>query len=462
MCSTCLKRSTYIFRPEGESSSNADEPADPKARARCGQFVWPCPRQYLADAASRKSRNCLIPADLSNEEAGKMFLQALGKCNQHSNISRLHVFDEPHKKYDKETGQRARHKHFIFKFVRPFAHVRLGHLLAQGGVHGHFSFNLVGYQAYLKYCLVASAHKLAADLDKDPWHWPSHVTTPQLMQLCQQSVPQMEARNGQPGKKRTLMTFSEITDAFVEHSVQTCKDAWQLAKARKISGDETLWNTLGAQANVAGLVHKVLCAWNAENMDSGSFVAVPDFVLSSFVPLPQIHERLPWWLQGGFKEVTLILEGRGGLGKTEFACALMHACVGQVGFHFINRLDRLRDISFGPKQGLVFDEACMAERSIDDVKGLVDLSKTRDIVARNADGTIPKQTPRIFSTNWTWDRFWPKEVGTVEHNTAINRRVLWVRVNEDIRLLANSHGPARQDDDDEDEEDVFGHSREAI
>ena len=117
--------------------------------------------------------------------------------------------------------------------------------------------------------------------------------------------------------------------------------------------------------------------------------------------------------------------------------------MGQVGFHFINRLDRLRDISFGPKQGLVFDEACMAERSIDDVKGLVDLSKTRDIVARNADGTIPKQTPGIFSANWTWDRFWPKEVGTVEHNTAINRRVLWVRVNEDIRLLANSHGPVR-------------------
>ena len=156
-----------------------------------------------------------------------MFLQALAKCNQQSNISRLHVFDKPHKK---ETGQRARHKHFIFKFVRPFAHVRLGHLLAQGNVHGHFSFNLVGYQAYLKYCLVASAHKLAADLDKDPWHWPSHVTTPQLMQLCQQSVPQMEARNGQPGKKRTLMTFSEITDAF---SSILCKLAKTLGSLRK-------------------------------------------------------------------------------------------------------------------------------------------------------------------------------------------------------------------------------------
>ena len=115
-----------------------------------------------------------------------MLLQAFAKCSQLSNISQLHVFDEPHKKYDKETGHRARHKHFIFKFVRPFAHVRVGHLLAQGGVHGHFSFDSVGYQAYLKYCLVASAHNLAADLDKDPWHWPSHVTTPQLMQVCQQ------------------------------------------------------------------------------------------------------------------------------------------------------------------------------------------------------------------------------------------------------------------------------------
>ena len=61
---------------------------------------------------------------------------------------------------------------------------------------------------------------------------------------------------------------------------------------------------------------------------------------------------------------------RGGLGKTEFAFALMHARVGQSGRHVINRRGRLRDISFAPKQGLVFDES--------------DLSKTRDIVARNA------------------------------------------------------------------------------
>ena len=41
--------------------------------------------------------------------------------------------------------------------------------------------------------------------------------------------------------------------------------------------------------------------------------------------------------------------------------------------------------------------------------------------------------------------------------------VLRVRVNQNIRLLANSHGPLRQDEDeDEDEEDVFGHNREPM
>ena len=52
---------------------------------------------------------------------------------------------------------------------------------------------------------------------------------------------------------------------------------------------------------------------------------------------------------------TWILEAsrRGGLGKTKFAFALMHARVGQSGRHVINRRGRLRVISFGPKQGLV-------------------------------------------------------------------------------------------------------------
>ena len=39
-------------------------------------------------------------------------------------------------------------------------------------MHGHFSFNLVGYVAYITYCMTESAKKLSADLDPEPWSWP--------------------------------------------------------------------------------------------------------------------------------------------------------------------------------------------------------------------------------------------------------------------------------------------------
>ena len=92
----------------------------------------------------------------------------------------------------------------------------------------------------------------------------------------------------------------------------------------------------------------------------------------------------------------------------------------------MNRLDRIRDVRFDPSQGLVIDEAFLGDRSIDDAKNVVDLSKTQDIVARN-------KTPRILSTNSLRDQFWPKEVRKIQHHEAINRRVLWIEFPADIR-----------------------------
>ena len=87
-------------------------------------------------------------------------------------LVRIHVFDEPHKRYNKATQQRERHKHIIFKMKKPFAHLKVQKKLAEVGVHGHFSFNLVGYVAYITYCTTESAKKLSADLDPEPWSWP--------------------------------------------------------------------------------------------------------------------------------------------------------------------------------------------------------------------------------------------------------------------------------------------------
>ena len=145
----------------------------------------------------------------------------------------------------------------VFKVKCAFAHLRFQKELAARGVYGHFSFNLVGYVAYLRYCMCESAKKLLADTDQDPWSWPP-VAPAQLLALCKQPTPDMDARNdGAKVCKRKLMTFSEVSDAFVEASVQTEKEAWVLAKTRKVAGDDTLFNTLGAAPCVGSLVTRV-------------------------------------------------------------------------------------------------------------------------------------------------------------------------------------------------------------
>ena len=206
-----------------------------------------------------------------------------------------------------------------------------------------------------------------------------------------------------------------------------------MAKTRKLGGDETLFNTLGASPCVSSLVIKVRKAWDCETMTSGTLCTQPDYSLDQFVLLQTVHADLPSWQAGGWKARCLILCGGGGLGKTELACALMKTVAPAGAFHFINKIDRLRDVVFCPGEGLVVDESCFYNSDVDDLKNLLDLEKGRDVECRNRDGHIPKLTPRIFSTNWPAELFWPRHALSPMHATAINRRHLWVDVKSDLR-----------------------------
>ena len=98
------------------------------------------------------------------------------------------------------------------------------------------------------------------------------------------------------------------------------------------------------------------------------------------------------------------------------------------------------------------DELCLHSRDIDDVKGLLDLAKHRDVQRRNKDGGIPVRCPRIFSPNWGWDGFFPA-IAQTKHEVPIRRRVLWVEIAKNIRLPdAVDNLPASDD-----EEDPFQH-----
>ena len=59
--------------------------------------------------------------------------------------------------------------------------------------------------------------------------------------------------------------------------------------------------------------------------------------------------------------------------------------------------------------------------------------KGADVACRNKDGYIPRGVPRIFSTNWEWDDFWPAAASLRKHAGAIDRRVFWVAITSDIR-----------------------------
>ena len=185
--------------------------------------------------------------------------------------------------------------------------------LASRGVRGHFSFNLIGYVAHVAYCALPSAKKLAADIDAEPWSWPP-VSPSALAALVAAPTPQMEGRNGTPrGRKRSLMTFSEVTDAFVEGGVETEQDAWILAKSRKVAGDDTLFNTLGNAPCVRGLVAKIRNAWHCETAPGGTLCTRPDYALDAFASVASVDARLADWMSGGWKKMALFLHGRGGV-----------------------------------------------------------------------------------------------------------------------------------------------------
>ena len=58
-------------------------------------------------------------------------------------------------------------------------------------------------------------------------------------------------------------------------------------------------------------------AWACESPVSGALCKQPDYALDEFVAVHTVHERLAAWVAGDWKEQSLMLNGAGGLGKTD-------------------------------------------------------------------------------------------------------------------------------------------------
>ena len=94
---------------------------------------------------------------------------------------------------------------------------------------------------------------------------------------------------GKGGRKRKLMTFSELTDVVVEDKIRTEQQWWALAKQRKCSGDDILWNTLGERGfDVDRTLNTIVRAWSEAKSAS---------TLKPSVKFPLTDYTLPWMVK---------------------------------------------------------------------------------------------------------------------------------------------------------------------
>ena len=126
-----------------------------------------------------------------------------------------------------------------------------------------------------------------------------------------------------------------------------------------------------------------------------------------------------------------MLEGPGGIGKTQLAMALLLRVRQRV--FFIDDYEQVNQCHWTGIEGVLFDDVCMRHKGIDECKALFDMDWSRVVRCRYENGLLPEGTPRIFSTNHTRALFFPQDYNLAEHQHPIDRRMLWLRVTRCIR-----------------------------
>ena len=433
---------------QNEGSSSEDEvcgeAAGPKARGSCPLWTWPCPRHYAATQAERQRAKCLKPEDLSKDEVLRVLKDELRKKGLLDSLRQLVAVQEPHKRWNKATQVREQHYHVLLQMKAGFAHESMRKALADRGMRGFFSFNLLGAAANLRYLLCASAGKLEADLDPDPTCWPCK-TRQQLLAIVEAENNALKTRNAlkageaQPEmnsikakKRRSILTFSELTDVVVERNIHTDGKAWEIAKSMKMQGDTVLWDTLGSLASVAATIAKINKAWRSDGAAEGPIRTTSAYPLSAFHMPPEVAA---WKAEKPRPTTTLVLSGDGGLHKTEFACALLASMTKS--YLFFRNMEGLRDADVYEGQGILYDEGNLRDLEVDAVKNMLDTAHRSEVAGTKYKCALkPSGCVQIICTNHDLQRFLPPEAFTPQHKVAVQRRMCFVHVLEKLGKFA--------------------------
>jgi len=115
---------------------------------------------------------------------------------------------------------------------------------------------------------------------------------------------------------------------------------------------------------------------------------------------------------------SLILSGPTGTGKTKFA-----QCLAGPRSIFVRHIDKLKEFAEG--QTIIFDDMNFSHWPRESVINLVDVGEESQINVKHSMVVIPKGTPKIFTTNLSFEEIFPLD----PHN-AIKRRVQFERFDD--------------------------------
>jgi len=119
----------------------------------------------------------------------------------------------------------------------------------------------------------------------------------------------------------------------------------------------------------------------------------------------------------------LYLWGKSGVGKTQFAKALLP------GATIVSHGDQLKDCDFS--KGVIFDDFSVAHWPPTSVIHLVDWDEPRGIHCRYSHVVIPPHTRKIFTFNRLLDAWCPPSINE-EQFQAIRRRITVIEINESL------------------------------
>ena len=256
-----------------------------------------------------------------------------------------------------------------------------------------------------------------------------------LCRAARQRIPTLtEAVTGWKRKvaqRRRTLEWSEVISLVVENNIGDEATWWKVAKKQQTDqGDALMINYVDRLRGKQGGLQKAISdAWRHHRAINGEAILTETclytttrYPFESFVLSEAMHE----WVREGHKSKALVLEGPGGIGKTQLAMALLLRVRPKV--FFIDDYEQINRCHWTGFEGVLFDDVCMRHKSIDECKALFDMDWSRVVKCRYENGLLPEGTPRIFSTNHTRALFFPRDYNLAEHQHPINRRMLWLHV----------------------------------